>query len=63
MTDRSKVIQRFSAMLDTMKPEELSEVECALIYLTRGDKAALQRIPEPRRSQVMEICRRKEGPA
>lgn len=63
MTDRSKAIERFSAMLDTMTLEEMEEVENGLLYLTRGDKAALQRIPEPRRSQLMEICRRKEGTA
>lgn len=63
MTDRSKVIQRLSAMLDTMTMEEMEEAECGLLYLTKGDRDALQRIPEPRRSQVMEICRRKEGTA
>lgn len=63
MTDRSKAIQDFAAKLAELTMEELNEVECALLYLTRGDKDALQRIPEPRRSQVVEICRRKEGAA
>ena len=63
MANRLDIVCAFDEMLSTMTMEELNEVECALLYLTRGDKAALQRIPEPRRSQVLKICRRKEGAA
>lgn len=63
MTDRSKAIQEFAAKLAELTMEELNEVECCLLYLVKGDQSALQRIPEPKRSHVMEICRRKEGTA
>lgn len=63
MANRLDIVCAFAEMLSTMTLEEMEEVENGLLYLTRGDKAALQRIPEPRRSQVMEICRRKEGTA
>ena len=63
MANRLDVVCAFAEMLSTMTVEEMEEVECGLLYLTKGDQSALQRIPEPRRSQVMEICRRKEGTA
>lgn len=63
MANRLDIVCAFAEMLSTMTMEEMEEVENGLLYLTRGDKDALQRIPEPRRSQVLKICRRKERTA